>query len=205
MQYTEEAIKNRKNKIENIKKKINTLICIILDPLLIYNVSLLIQAIIEPNKTPALFGIKMYVIVSGSMEPELNIGDIVIVKENDNYQKDDVISFRQGQSVITHRIIEVINDDEISYKTKGDNNNTEDKQIVLKEDIEGKVINKIPTVGKFVLVVKDKTILIVIVLLYYIFLVRDQSIQKRKNTRKIKRERYEKKKKEELAIEEKRT
>lgn len=205
MQYTEEAIKNRKNKIENIKKKINTLICIILVPLLIYNVSLLIQAIIEPNKTPALFGIKMYVIVSGSMEPELNIGDIVIVKENDNYQKDDVISFRQGQSVITHRIIEVINDDEISYKTKGDNNNTEDKQIVLKEDIEGKVINKIPTVGKFVLVVKDKTILIVIVLLYYIFLVRDQSIQKRKNTRKIKRERYEKKKKEELANEEKRT
>lgn len=205
MQYTEEAIKNRKNKIENIKKKINTLICIILVPLLIYNVSLLIQAIIEPNKTPALFGIKMYVIVSGSMEPELNIGDIVIVKENDNYQKDDVISFRQGQSVITHRIIEVINDDKISYKTKGDNNNTEDKQIVLKEDIEGKVINKIPTVGKFVLVVKDKTILIVIVLLYYIFLVRDQSIQKRKNTRKIKRERYEKKKKEELANEEKRT
>ena len=201
MQYTEEAIKIMKDKVKTIKKILKTIIYIFLIPLLIYNISLIVQAVIKPNETPAFFGIKMYVIVSGSMEPELEIGDIVIVKDlkdDDKINKDDVISFRQGQTVITHRVSEVVNINGVEkYKTKGDNNNTEDTMIIGREIVEGKVVNKIKFLGKGLLMIKNTTIIIVIVLFYYVFLMLDQRQQSKKALRKVKREEYEEQKKEE--------
>ena len=129
MLYTEEAIKKRKERTVKIKNFMIVLIYILLVPLLIYNVTLIVQAIVNPNETPSMFGIKTYVIISGSMKPELDIGDIVIVKSAkiEKLQVGDIISYRQGQSVITHRITEIILEGEqVQYKTKGDNNNTED-------------------------------------------------------------------------------
>ena len=205
MQYTAEAIKKRNNRKKKIKNIINTTICILLVPLLLNNVLLIMQSIINPDKTPSFFGMKMYVIISGSMKPELEIGDIVIVKETNNYdlQEGDIISFRQGQSIVTHRISEVlITDNKIRYKTKGDNNNIEDTQMISEKEIEGKVIDKIPSLGKIALALKDKTLIIVIIMFYYIYLVKDQSIQKRKNMRKIKRNEYELKKNERKNYEE---
>ena len=146
----------------------------------------------------------MYVIVSGSMQPELDIGDIVIVKEAnpEMLKKDDIISFRKGQTVITHRVKEVVkSENKLEFVTKGDNNNAEDKDKVLDREIEGIVVNKIQNFGKIVLVLRDKTLIIIIVLIYYIFLMYDQSIQKRKNIRRMKRQEYEEKKRREKANE----
>lgn len=201
MQYTEDAIIKRKEKVLKVKKSLKRFVYILLIPLLIYNISLIIQAVVKPNETPAFFGIKMYVIVSGSMEPELYVGDIVIVKDlkdEDKINKDDVISFRQGQTIITHRVSEVVNINGVEkYRTKGDNNNTEDIMIIGRESIEGKVVNKIKSLGKTVLALRNTTLIIVIVLFYYVFLVFDQKKQNRKAIRKIKREEYEEQKKEE--------
>lgn len=201
MQYTEDAIIKRKEKVLKVKKSLKRFVYILLIPLLIYNISLIIQAVVKPNETPAFFGIKMYVIVSGSMEPELYVGDIVIVKDlkdEDKINKDDVISFRQGQTIITHRVSEVVNINGVEkYRTKGDNNNTEDVMIIGRESIEGKVVNKIKSLGKTVLALRNTTLIIVIVLFYYVFLVFDQKKQNRKAIRKIKREEYEEQKKEE--------
>ena len=171
-----------------------TIIYIILIPMLVYNVSLIIQSITKPNETPSFFGIKMYVIISGSMQPELNIGDVVIVKniDKDELKVEDVISFRKGQSVVTHRISEIVTvEGETQYRTKGDNNNVEDVDNISKKDIEGKVIHKISGVGKAVLLLKNQTAIISIVLFYYVFLVHDHSVQKRRAIRKMKREEYE--------------
>ena len=201
MQYTEDAIIKRKEKVLKVKKSLKRFVYILLIPLLIYNISLIIQAVVKPNETPAFLGIKMYVIVSGSMEPELYVGDIVIVKDlkyEDKINKDDVISFRQGQTIITHRVSEVVNINGVEkYRTKGDNNNTEDIMIIGRESIEGKVVNKIKSLGKTVLALRNTTLIIVIVLFYYVFLVFDQKKQNRKAIRKIKREEYEEQKKEE--------
>ena len=199
MQYTEEAIKKRKSQEKNIRKKLNTFIYILLIPLLVYNLSLIIQAILKPNETPSVFGIKMYVIISGSMKPELDIGDIVIVKEvnQEDLKKGDIISYRQGHTVVTHRIDGIVSENnEDVYRTKGDSNNTEDSKLVTYENIEGKVIYQISSLGNIVLALRNKTLIIVIVLFYYIFLMQDQSIQKRKNKRRLKREKYEERKKE---------
>ena len=124
MQYTDDAIRLRKSKIKKIKNNFKKIVYIFLIPLLIYNISLIVQAVLKPNQTPAFFGYKTYVIVSGSMEPEIYVGDIAIVKTLKEYEKinkDDIISFRQGQMVVTHRVIEVVNvAGTDKYKTKGD-------------------------------------------------------------------------------------
>ncbi len=196
MLYTDEVIKERKNKITSIKKKISTTVYIILLPLLIYNISLIFIAFLNPNKTPGFMGYKTYVIISGSMEPELKVGDLVIVKEKyDSLKQGDVISFRRGQAVITHRISEIVTEENITkYRTKGDNNNTEDISSITTDKIEGKVVGKIPYVGKITLALKNKVTIITIVIIYYIYLLREQSVQRKKNLRKIKRAEYSKEK-----------
>ena len=200
MKLTEAAVWNRKKSSNKIKKRLNIMFYVILIPLLAYNMALIVQAVVRPNETPAFLGYKMYVIISGSMQPELEVGDIVVVKKiNPNdLKKDDVISFRKGQTIITHRIVEVKNAEEkLQFLTKGDNNNTNDKDLVSDKEIEGIVVNKIQKIGKIVLKLRDKTLIILIILIYYIFLMYDQSVQKRKNLRRIKREEYEEKKRKE--------
>ena len=194
MLYTEDAIIKRKEKNAKRKKIIVTIIYILLLPLLIYNVTLIFKSIIKPNKTPDFFGYKTYVIVSGSMEPNLKIGDIVVVKKvNENeLNVGDIISFRQGQNVVTHRISQIKYEyGERVYITKGDNNNTEDNGSIDYSYIEGKVINNIRKAGKVVIFFQGKLSIIIIVLFFYIYLSQTTKINKRKENRKVKRQEYE--------------
>lgn len=195
MLYTNEAIKTRKNKIAKIKSIIATAVYIILIPLLIYNVFIIATSLIKPDKTPSVFGIKTYVIISGSMMPELEIGDIVVVKTvlPEELKVGDLISYRKGQVIVTHRITKIVDssDNKKEFITKGDSNNVEDSGNVSENSIEGKVIKKIPKLGNIAIIFKNKTIIITIIILYYIYLVRSQSKQKKRNIRKLKRQEYE--------------
>lgn len=200
MRYTNEAIKRRKRAENILKRKINILIYIILIPILIYNISLIIQAVIKTSETPNFLGIKTYVIISGSMEPSLQIGDIVIVKKvvQNELKQGDIISYRQGQSVITHRIAEVIDKEgEVEYKTKGDNNNAEDSGIISYEMIEGKVVKHISQIGKIAIILQKKGTIIFIILILYIYILYSSSIKKKRALRKLKREEFESKRLEE--------
>lgn len=196
MQYTDEAIRIRKSRKNRTQKFITIAIYILLIPLLIYNLSLIFQSIINPNETPNFLGIKTYVIISGSMLPELNIGDIVVVKniEENELQNGDIISFREGQSIVTHRIIEIENssDNQKYFKTKGDNNNSADDNTINIDVIEGKVITSIPFIGNIVLLLQGKITIILILIIFYAYFVRSEKIKKRKENRRIKRLEYEK-------------
>lgn len=194
MLYTDEAIKKRQRKTRNLKKISSITVYIIVVPLLIYNIFLIIQALVNPSVTPSFLGIKTYVIISGSMEPDLNIGDIVIAKDTnkEELKVGDIICFRQGQSVITHRISEIIEtSDDIEYKTKGDNNNSQDSGTITEKLIEGKVINKIPYLGNLSLILQQKVFIIFIVVIFYIYLIQTNAIKNKKNERKRKRLKYE--------------
>ena len=186
MLYTNEAINKRKQRAKKVKSKLVLLVYIILIPMLIYNISLIAQTIINPNKTPSFFGIKTYVIISGSMQPELNIGDIVIVKDiSEELEKGDIISFRQGQTVVTHRIsrIETIGEQK-QYKTRGDNNNTEDSGTIKQELIEGKVVGKIPYIGKLTLLLQGKMSIIVILVIFIYRILENVKREKMKESKK---------------------
>lgn len=98
--------------------------------------------------------ISAYTIISNSMEPNLNIYDLVIdvkVDKNTDIKKGDIISFvtiNNGQT-ITHRVVDIIDDNgTLLYKTKGDNNDKEDDIIITKENIKGKYLFKIPKIGR---------------------------------------------------------
>lgn len=79
-----------------------------------------------------------YLIQTGSMRPEIQIGEIVMVKKKQDYQEGDIVTYQVNQSYfVTHRIIEKT---EKGFFTKGDFNNTKDEKIVQKEEIQGKVV-----------------------------------------------------------------
>lgn len=96
-----------------------------------------------------IIGFRTYTVLSGSMKPKINPGDIVVVtnKVKDNLDKDDIITFKEDKNVITHRIVDI---NENGYITKGDNNNSIDSVIVSSADVIGKVLFHIPKVGYIV-------------------------------------------------------
>ncbi|CDM67311.1 Hypothetical protein CM240_0132 [Clostridium bornimense] len=88
---------------------------------------------------------RSYVIVTPSMKPTINPGDMIFVKKTDadKLEKGDIITFNKDNIVATHRIEEISDD---SIITKGDNNNLEDTPI-NKSDVIGKFVFSIPKIG----------------------------------------------------------
>lgn len=97
--------------------------------------------------------INMYTILTQSMYPTIKAGDVIVTyKEDGNkYNEGDVITFtspKNGGITITHRVEEVsVLNNEYSYKTKGDNNNTADSEVINGSNVLGRVILKVPKAG----------------------------------------------------------
>lgn len=87
--------------------------------------------------------IRLLVVMSESMEPQIKKGSIVLTKKDTKYSRGDIISYRTDNknSFITHRISNI---EKVGNKylltTKGDNNDNDDPKPICKEDIGGKVI-----------------------------------------------------------------
>ena len=91
----------------------------------------------------SFFGFRIFRVGSGSMIPYLEINDIVITKKTNEYEENDVITFKEEDQYITHRIVQINGETII---TKGDANNTNDKPI-KKGVIVGRIILKITGLG----------------------------------------------------------
>ena len=91
------------------------------------------------------FGIQRYLVVSGSMEPNLYAGDIVFVNTNIDFEDveiGDVIIFKHKGMNIIHRVIETTTINEKTYfKTKGDANKFDDGFVATEENYCGTVLN----------------------------------------------------------------
>jgi len=98
------------------------------------------------NALPMPFGYGMAVVMSGSMEPELSVDDLIIVHETDDYTVGDVVVYQTGRTPIVHKIIAIEGDTVI---TQGTANNTADAPISM-QDIKGEVVCKLSGVGKLV-------------------------------------------------------
>jgi signal peptidase len=114
-----------------------------------------------------VFPVYPSVIATGSMEPEIKPGDVILVekvKDMDDINAlkiDDIIQFQRDGVLISHRVIEIKDSEEsgLQFKTKGDNNPTPDTDLVKPQDIKGTVIYKVPKIGWLTLLVKgDKEI-----------------------------------------------
>lgn len=90
-------------------------------------------------------------VATGSMTPNINVGDVIIVEKIKKYEKidvGDVLVFEHNNMLISHRVIDITNNGgKTFYKTKGDYNETADSHLVSTDEISGIVKFKIPLVG----------------------------------------------------------
>ena len=114
----------------------------------------LVKNIKAGETKPPLLG--AYVIISPSMVPTIKVEDAIIIlrEEPEQLKVGDIITFnssdpRYSGLTITHRIvgIEKSKDGNLLFRTKGDNNNSEDTALVSADNIYGRVILKIPKIG----------------------------------------------------------
>ncbi|MDD5906331.1 MAG: signal peptidase I [Clostridiales bacterium] len=103
-----------------------------------------------------LFGLQVYTVLSGSMEPAYHVGALLYDKKVDPAQlrPGDVITFMlDEETIVTHRIVEVVPDEEdpsvIRFRTKGDANAAEDGSLVHYKNVLGTPVFTIPKLGYF--------------------------------------------------------
>lgn len=108
----------------------------------------------ENNNKPPLFA--AFIIVSPSMIPNINVNDAVVIFRSDpnNLEVGDIITFSSNDPnysglTVTHRIIgkELTDSGKYVFRTKGDNNNSEDPSLVEESKVFGKVFFRIPKLG----------------------------------------------------------
>lgn len=94
--------------------------------------------------------IRSVAILTGSMRPVINPGDMVIIAESkiEDVKRGDIIEFKSGNYKIIHRVISIYyKNGQISLITKGDANKKPDKMVVTKNEFSGKVKYRIPYIG----------------------------------------------------------
>lgn len=129
---------------------------------------------------PMPFNLGSAIVLSGSMEPELSVDDLIFISGKDEYFVGDVVVFQDEYSLVVHRIIKIEGD---VVTTQGDANDTPDPSISI-SDIKGKVIGTIPGIGGFVSVIKSPLGIICILGIFVVLLI--LSYQKENEDKKAK-------------------
>lgn len=185
MKYDIDDIQKRKELHARIRKLVYIFLVIIL-----YNIVLLYMSYIDKFDTPSFYIYKAYVITTNSMEPELKKDDVVVIKKAKAYnlKQGDIITFKQNGETITHRIVQIddIEDGKL-YITKGDNNNVQDEQGLRFDQIEGKLVIKIPQLGKMVASFKNGIIIVLVLLISAIIYLNRITAKERSNIRRAKK------------------
>ena len=102
------------------------------------------------NRMPMPFGWGFSVVLSGSMEPELSVYDLIAVRAAEDYAVGDVVVYQSRGELIVHRLVELRGDEAV---TKGDANPSPDPPISTSQ-IKGRVVGSVPGVGAVVQALK---------------------------------------------------
>lgn len=123
----------------------------------------LIRRNVYNDEMPKIFGFASATVVSGSMEPTISVGDMVIIKSQSEYEEGDIITFYDSSAgeYVTHRIITVSTDGQ--YVTQGDANNVADKFPVTNSAVVGKVVLTIAGAGAVISFFQSPAGLLVII------------------------------------------
>lgn len=172
---------------------VGTILCVILLPILIINVTLLAKSFIYKDEVPSIGGTLPLIVLTDSMHPVIESGDLIICNtvEAEDIKVNDIISFfdpaGNGTSIVTHRVIEIVEENgEIMFRTRGDNNNTEDKELVPAENLVGRYKMRLDGVGHIAMFMQSTAGLIICVVLPIVLLVGYDIVRRRiyeKNTK----------------------
>lgn len=139
--FTMSKEKETSTAMHKVLTVIGTVMCIILIPILIINCTLIVKSFTS-DEVPNVAGTLPLIVLTDSMYPVIQSGDLIIchTAEPEEIQVGDVIAFfdpaGNGASIVTHRVLEVTElDGQIAWRTKGDNNNTEDRLLVTADKL----------------------------------------------------------------------
>lgn len=199
MKYEIEEISKQIKIEKTIRKIFKTIILVLLGMLLIINLTMLYQTKIKHEEIPRIGNISIFNIVSESMEQTIKVNDLVVIKKctEEEIKKGDIITYKKEDgTIVTHRIIRITKEEgQNLYTTKGDNNEVEDAEKIKHEQVQGKYLFKIQGFGKFAQKLQENNGLISVGLTIIIFVMVKNGNDKKKETRKRIREKYDIKKK----------
>ena len=170
----------------NFLTVVGVIMCIVLTPILIVNCILIIKSYTS-DQVPSLGGYLPQIVLTDSMYPVIKSGDLIICHkaEAEEIAVDDIISFfdpaGNGTTIVTHRVVDIVTDEKgISWKTKGDSNNAEDRLPVPADKLVAVYKGtRIPGLGKVALFMQTPAGLIVCVVLPLIALIAYDMIRRR--------------------------
>ena len=147
----------------------------------------------------AYFGAQnpFYVVSSGSMYPELAMHDIIVISGHAPFEDvriGDIIVFdrpKDHDKVIVHRVVAYVDDDPLTLRTKGDNNQNSivgTDYPITEEEYKGTVIHVIPQVGYITKILQPPINYIIIVVIIGIMIIRQIAKNKKALTEQIKTE-----------------
>ena len=116
--------------------------------IVIFNVTSALKRAITGDPFPTVCGFASAIVLTGSMEPKISAGDMIIVCAKEEYREREIIVYLSGRTAVTHRVISKGVDEQgkLFYVTQGDANNTDDGEIPS-EAVVGKVIAVLPGIG----------------------------------------------------------
>lgn len=161
-------------------------LCVILVPMLVINVTLIVKSYTNKDEVPSLGGRTCFIVLTDSMYPDIQSGDLIICNKAkaEDVQVGDVISFfdpdGNGTSVVTHQVIEIVNENGLEFRTKGVNNNIEDRALVPAKNLVGVYQMRITGMGNVAMFMQTTAGLIVCVVLPLVLLIGYDLVRRRR-------------------------
>ena len=186
---TEETpAKEQKTAKDTVLTVIGVILCLLLAPVLIANITMIIKSYTDSDKVPSFGGYCPFIVLTDSMKGTIDAGDLVfdkVVTDPVEIKKGDVISFfdpaSSSKSIVTHRVIEIVADkDGLSFRTKGDANNTEDDDLVPAKNVVGLYQFRIGGMGHVVMFMQSTPGLVVCIALPILLLIGYDALRRRK-------------------------
>ncbi|MTI66898.1 MAG: signal peptidase I [Firmicutes bacterium] len=137
--------------MKKVFKWLSNIILGILIILVLFSVFSMFQSRKNPDKVQSIFGYKPMSVLTGSMRPKLQPGDMIVAKDilPKEVKLKDIITFKIGSNtLVTHRVVDIVTkDNKLYFKTKGDANNVKDQDLVSSDQLIGVLAFNIPKGG----------------------------------------------------------
>ena len=162
-------------KIVKLALKIfNIILIIVLSAVVLFNGIGIFKRLVLKEQIPLVLGYGNAVIITGSMEPEIMHGDMVIVHKQKDYEIMDIVAYQGNSRPVTHRIVGKTAN---GYITQGDVNNIDDGEIEHSRII-GKVIKTIPRVGSTILFLQSPLGILILIIGLFVVIEAPRLIEK---------------------------
>lgn len=152
-----------KSKQKKLKAPVRIALLVLVAVLIGISIYSINAARLSGNRFPMPLGFGASVVLSGSMEPTLSVGDLLIVVPTDELAVGDVVVYTSSGAAIVHRIIE-LDTEGGTVVTRGDANNASDDPIPITA-VKGKVVCAIPVLGYAVEAIKTPVATILLIVL----------------------------------------